>query len=42
MTQTILFGIDRLLTAPTLRRPLAGKRLARHAPPAAVTAAQPP
>ena len=38
MTQTILFGIDRLLADPTLRRPLAGKRLALLAHPASVTA----
>ena len=38
MTQTILFGIDRLLADPALRRPLAGKRLALLAHPASVTA----
>ena len=28
MTQTIQFGIDRLLAEPALRRPLAGRRIA--------------
>ena len=34
----IQFGIDRLLAAPELRRPLAGRRLALLAHPASVTA----
>ncbi len=38
MTQTIQFGIDRLLAEPELRRPLAGRRLALLAHPASVTA----
>ncbi|MBS1141433.1 MAG: hypothetical protein H6R13_2886 [Proteobacteria bacterium] len=38
MTQTILFGIDRLIADPDLRRPLAGKRIALLAHPASVTA----
>ncbi len=38
MTQTIQFGIDRLLADPELRRPLAGRRLALLAHPASVTA----
>ncbi len=38
MTQTILFGIDRLLADPDLRRPLAGRRIALLAHPASVTA----
>ncbi|UCV28042.1 exo-beta-N-acetylmuramidase NamZ family protein [Ferribacterium limneticum] len=42
MTQTIqfapLFGIDRLITDPALRRPLAGQRIALLAHPASVTA----
>jgi len=38
MTQTLQFGIDRLLADPALRRPLAGKRLALLAHPASVTA----
>ena len=38
MTQTILFGIDRLLADPDLRRPLAGRRVALLAHPASVTA----
>uniref|UniRef100_Q479N9 DUF1343 domain-containing protein n=1 Tax=Dechloromonas aromatica (strain RCB) TaxID=159087 RepID=Q479N9_DECAR len=38
MTQTILFGIDRLLADSALRRPLAGKRIALLAHPASVTA----
>ena len=38
MTQTILFGIDRLLADPALRRPLAGQRIALLAHPASVTA----
>jgi uncharacterized protein YbbC (DUF1343 family) len=35
----ILFGLDRLLTEPALRRPLAGKRVALLAHPASLTAA---
>ncbi len=38
MTQTIQFGIDRLITDPALRRPLAGRRVALLAHPASVTA----
>lgn len=38
MTQTIQFGIDRLLAEPALRRPLAGRRVALLAHPASVTA----
>ncbi len=38
MTQTVLFGLDRLLANPALRRPLAGKRLALLAHPASVSA----
>ncbi len=38
MTQTIHFGIDRLLADPDLRRPLAGRRVALLAHPASVTA----
>ncbi|MBP5988004.1 MAG: DUF1343 domain-containing protein [Azonexus sp.] len=38
MTQTIQFGLDRLISDPALRRPLAGKRLALLAHPASVTA----
>ncbi|NJD26440.1 MAG: DUF1343 domain-containing protein [Betaproteobacteria bacterium] len=38
MTQTIQFGIDRLLAEPGLRRPLAGRRVALLAHPASVTA----
>ncbi|WP_281982870.1 exo-beta-N-acetylmuramidase NamZ family protein [Azonexus hydrophilus] len=38
MTQKLLFGIDRLITDPELRRPLAGRRLALLAHPASVTA----
>ena len=38
MTQTIQFGIDRLLAEPELRRPLAGRRVALLAHPASVTA----
>ena len=38
MTQTILFGIDRLLADPDLRRPLAGRLVALLAHPASVTA----
>ena len=42
MTQTIqfapLFGIDRLIADPALRRPLAGQRIALLAHPASVTA----
>ena len=37
MTQTLQFGIDRLLAEPTLRRPLAGRRVALLAHPASVT-----
>jgi uncharacterized protein YbbC (DUF1343 family) len=37
MTQTIQFGIDRLLAEPALRRPLAGRRIALLAHPASVT-----
>jgi uncharacterized protein YbbC (DUF1343 family) len=38
MTQTIQFGIDRLLAEPDLRAPLAGRRLALLAHPASLTA----
>ncbi len=38
MTVSILFGIDRLLAEPELRRPLAGRRVALLAHPASVTA----
>ena len=38
MTQTILFGIDRLFADPDLCRPLAGRRVALLAHPASVTA----
>ena len=38
MTQTIQFGIDRLIADPDLRRPLAGQRIALLAHPASVTA----
>ncbi len=38
MTQTLQFGIDHLLAEPTLRRPLAGRRVALLAHPASVTA----
>jgi uncharacterized protein YbbC (DUF1343 family) len=38
MTQTVLFGIDRLIAEPDLRRPLAGRRVALLAHPASVTA----
>ncbi len=38
MTQFVQFGIDRLVTDPVLRRPLAGKRVALLAHPASVTA----
>ena len=38
MTQPILFGVDRLLADPALRRPLAGQRVALLAHPASVTA----
>jgi uncharacterized protein YbbC (DUF1343 family) len=38
MTRAPLFGIDRLLADPALRRPLAGRRLALLAHPASVTA----
>ena len=38
MTQTIQFGIDRLLAEPALRRPLAGRRIALLAHPTSVTA----
>ena len=37
MTLTLQFGIDRLLAEPTLRRPLAGRRVALLAHPASVT-----
>ena len=35
---TILFGIDRLLADPDLRKPLEGQRVALLAHPASVTA----
>ena len=38
MTQSIQFGIDRLINDPELRRPLAGRRIALLAHPASVTA----
>ena len=38
MTQTIQFGIDRLVADPVLRAPLAGRRIALLAHPASVTA----
>ena len=38
MTANLQFGIDRLLADPTLRRPLAGRRIALLAHPASVTA----
>jgi uncharacterized protein YbbC (DUF1343 family) len=38
MSQTLQFGIDRLLADPTLRAPLAGRRIALLAHPASVTA----
>ena len=38
MTQKFLFGIDRLIKDPELRRPLAGRRIALLAHPASVTA----
>lgn len=38
MTTAIQFGIDRLVSDPALRRPLAGKRVALLAHPASVTA----
>jgi uncharacterized protein YbbC (DUF1343 family) len=38
MTQTIQFGIDRLISDSALRRPLAGRRIALLAHPASVTA----
>lgn len=38
MTAPILFGIDRLLAEPELRRPLVGRRVALLAHPASVTA----
>jgi uncharacterized protein YbbC (DUF1343 family) len=38
MTQTIQFGIDRLLADPALQRPLLGRRVALLAHPASVTA----
>jgi len=38
MTRAPLFGIDRLLADPVLRRPLAGRRIALLAHPASVTA----
>jgi uncharacterized protein YbbC (DUF1343 family) len=37
MSQTLQFGIDRLLADPALRRPLAGQRIALLAHPASVT-----
>ena len=37
MTLPLQFGIDRLLAEPTLRRPLAGRRVALLAHPASVT-----
>jgi len=37
MTVTVKFGIDRLIEEPTLRRPLAGRRVALLAHPASVT-----
>lgn len=37
MTAPVLFGIDRLLADPALRRPLAGRRVALLAHPASVT-----
>jgi len=38
MNQPILFGIDRLISDPALRRPLQGRRVALLAHPASVTA----
>ena len=38
MTSNIQFGLDRLLADPSLRRPLAGRRVALLAHPASVTA----
>ena len=38
MSHSVVFGIDRLLADPELRRPLAGRRLALLAHPASVTA----
>jgi len=38
MTRPVLFGIDRLLANPELRRPLAGRRIGLLAHPASVTA----
>ena len=38
MSNSIQFGIDRLLAAPELRRPLAGRRVALLAHPASLTA----
>ena len=38
MTKKFLFGIDRLINDPELRRPLAGRRIALLAHPASVTA----
>ena len=38
MTTSLQFGIDRLLSEPELRRPLAGRRVALLAHPASVTA----
>jgi uncharacterized protein YbbC (DUF1343 family) len=38
MTRPVLFGIDRLLADPALRRPLADRRIALLAHPASVTA----
>lgn len=37
MTSPVLFGLDRLLTEPALRAPLAGRRVALLAHPASVT-----
>lgn len=37
MTQPVLFGLDRLIADPTLRAPLAGRRVALLAHPASVT-----
>ena len=38
MSQPVLFGLDRFLADPALRRPLAGRRVALLAHPASVTA----